>query len=61
VNLATPSSDRPRVDAWLRPERVRAPARIHPRCHWGKLAAGLATPGHPDSTGLLKGADFHQF
>jgi hypothetical protein len=61
VNLATPSSDRPRVDAWLRPERVRAHALILAVCLWGMLAAGLATPGLRDRSGLLKGADFLQF
>jgi alpha-1,2-mannosyltransferase len=61
VHAATPRADGPRLDAWMRPGRLRAHALLLALCLWGVLAAGLATPGLRDRSGLLKGADFLQF
>lgn len=61
MHAATPSSDGPRLDAWMRPERLRAHALLLALCLWGVLAAGIATPGLRDRSGVLKGADFLQF
>jgi alpha-1,2-mannosyltransferase len=62
VHAATPRAEGPpRLDAWMRPERLRAHALLLALCLWGVLAAGLATPGLRDRSGLLKGADFLQF
>ncbi len=52
---------RPRIDAWLRPGRLRAHAALLAFCLWGVFAAGISTPGLRDRSGLLKGSDFLQF
>ncbi len=61
MHVATPSADRPPIDAWMRPERLRAHALLLALCLWGVLVAGIATPGLRDRSGVLKGADFLQF
>lgn len=61
MDAATPRAERPRIDAWMRPERLRAHALLLALCLWGVLAAGLTTPGLRDRSGLLKGSDFLQF
>lgn len=61
MNAATPRAPGPRIDAWMRPERLRAHALLLALCLWGVLAAGIATPGLRDRSGLLKGSDFLQF
>jgi hypothetical protein len=61
VDTATPAAGGPRVDAWLRAERLRAHAALLALCLWGVLAAAISTPGLRDRSGLLKGTDFLQF
>ena len=61
MHAATPRAPGARIDAWMRPERLRAHALLLALCLWGVLAAGTATPGLRDRSGLLKGSDFLQF
>jgi hypothetical protein len=61
VDTATPAARGPRVDAWLRAERLRAHAALLALCLWGVWAAAISTPGLRDRSGLLKGTDFLQF
>jgi hypothetical protein len=61
VESATPVADGLRIDAWLRPGRLRAHAALLALCLWGLFAAGISAPGLRDRSGLLKGSDFLQF
>ena len=61
MDTTTPAAGGLRVDAWLRPERLRAHAALLALCLWGVWLAAISTPGLRDRSGLLKGTDFLQF
>src|SRR5262245_28023717 len=61
MDARAPAAPGPRIDAWLRPARLRAHAVLLALCLWGVFAAGISAPGLRDRSGLLKGTDFLQF